>query len=175
MNEHHLVTGCAGFIGSHLCDRLVAGGITISGVDDLSLGSRKNLLQLEGQDRFQFLEGDLSAEEGARAAFATAVTRFGPVTQVWHMAANSDIAAGTSDPGIDFRRTLATTYHTLNAAREHRVGRWAFASTSAVYGERADLLTEDSGPLLPISNYGANKLASEALISAAVESNLERA
>lgn len=175
MNEHHLVTGCAGFIGSHLCDRLMADGITVSGVDDLSLGIRKNLRQLEGQDRFHFLEGDLSAEAGARSSFAAAVNRFGPITQVWHLAANSDIAAGTGDPGIDFRRTLATTYHALNAAREHRVGSWAFASTSAVYGERADLLTEDSGPLLPISNYGANKLASEALISAAVEAYLERA
>jgi UDP-glucose 4-epimerase len=93
---------------------------------------------------------------------------------VWHLAANSDIAAGVADASVDFRKTLCTTYATLEASKVVGVKRIAFASTSAVYGERCDLLTEESGPLLPISNYGAAKLASEAMLSAAVESHLER-
>jgi UDP-glucose 4-epimerase len=175
MREHHLITGGAGFIGSHLSDRLLASGVAVSVADDFSLGTRGNVAHLSGRPDFRLWEGDLSREDEARRVFAEAVAAAGPIHQVWHLAANSDIAAGTTDPGIDFRRTLATTFHTLGAAREQGIRRLAFASTSAIYGERSDLLTEDSGPLLPISNYGASKLASEALISAGVESHLERA
>ena len=84
-----------------------------------------------------------------------------------------DIAAGVEKSEIDFQRTLQTTYSVIEAARDLGVKKIAFSSTSAVYGERDDLLTEDSGPLLPISNYGATKLASEAFLSAAAESFLD--
>ena len=77
-------------------------------------------------------------------------------------------------PRSIIQRTLQTTFAMLEAAKIHGIKHIAFASTSAVYGERDDLLTEDSGPLLPISNYGATKLASEALLSAAAETFLER-
>jgi UDP-glucose 4-epimerase len=98
-----------------------------------------------------------------------------PFEAVWHLAANSDISAGVADPGIDLQDTFLTTFHTLKIARELGIPRFAFASTSAVYGDRETLLEEDSGPMLPISNYGAMKLASEASISAAVESGLQQA
>jgi UDP-glucose 4-epimerase len=92
------------------------------------------------------------------------------------MAANSDIPAGIGDAGIDLRDTFMTTFNTLEVMKKHRIPVMAFASTSAVYGDLGDtLLTEDIGPLFPISNYGAMKLASEALISASVESFLEKA
>ena len=91
----------------------------------------------------------------------------GPPDIIWHLAANSDIAAGGDDPAIDFVRTLGTTYATLQAAAAIGARAIAFASSSAVYGRARDqVLTEDPGPLLPISNYGAAKLASEALLSA---------
>src|SRR6266851_1206428 len=83
-------------------------------------------------------------------------------------------AAGFIDPAIDFRRTLQTTFAVIEAARAEGIRHIAFASTSAVYGERDNVLTEDSGPFLPISNYGATKLASEALLSAAAEIFLDR-
>ena len=89
------------------------------------------------------------------------------------MAANSDIGAGVKDLSIDFRRTLQTTYAVMEAAQSCDVRNIAFASSSAIYGYRDDVLTEESGPLLPISNYGAAKLASEALLSAAAESYLD--
>ncbi len=91
------------------------------------------------------------------------------------MAANSDIRAGVADPDVDFRDTFHTTYNLLRLMREHKIPRLAFASTSAIYGDLKQKLTEDIGPLFPISNYGAMKLASEAAISAAAESFLERA
>jgi UDP-glucose 4-epimerase len=91
------------------------------------------------------------------------------------MVANSDIAAGVADPNVDLKDTFLSTFNLLAAMREARIRTIAFASTSAVYGVHEQTLEETTGPLFPISNYGAMKLASEALISAAVESYLERA
>jgi UDP-glucose 4-epimerase len=84
------------------------------------------------------------------------------------MVANSDIGAGVADPNVDLRDTFLTTFNLLQAMREAGIGKIAFASTSAVYGVHDAVLEENTGPLFPISNYGAMKLASEALISAAV-------
>ncbi len=92
------------------------------------------------------------------------------------MAANSDIPAGIKDANIDLRDTFMTTFNTLQLMNEFGVGTIVFASSSAIYGDLGGRpLTEDVGPLLPISNYGAMKLASEAAISAAAESHLLRA
>jgi UDP-glucose 4-epimerase len=143
-------------------------------VDDLSLGRLEHLHHARRCSCFRFLESDLSHPEQAIECFRTAAEWGGTPEIVWHLAANSDIAAGVADASIDYQRTLQTTYAVIQAAKSEGVKKIAFASTSAVYGERDDLLTEDSGPLLPISNYGATKLASEALLSAAAEMFLER-
>jgi UDP-glucose 4-epimerase len=174
MSEHHFITGAAGFIASQLADQLLKNGARVCGADDLSLGRLSHLSTALGSERFGFFETDLSRPEKAEEALRLAIERFGPVTLVWHLAANSDIAAGVANPNVDYSRTLGTTQAILEASRLRGVRRIAFASTSAVYGERSDLLTEESGPLLPISNYGAAKLASEALLSAAAETFLER-
>ena len=171
---HHFVTGVAGFIGSQLADRLLEGGDRVSGVDDFSLGRPEHLGHARLSPCFRFFEGDISHPEQAIACLLTASEWGGMPDIVWHLAANSDIAAGVANAAIDFKRTLQTTFAVLEAAQSVGVKKIAFASTSAVYGERDDLLTENSGPLLPISNYGATKLASEALLSAAAESFLER-
>ena len=97
------------------------------------------------------------------------------ISEVWHLAANSEIPAGVRDPKVDLRNTFMTTFNTLLLMKELKVPVIAFASTSAVYGEHLGLLSETTGPLLPISNYGAMKLAAEGLISAAVEAYLEQA
>jgi UDP-glucose 4-epimerase len=91
------------------------------------------------------------------------------------MAANSDIRAGVTDPDVDLNCTFLTTHNLLKVMREHGIPQLAFASTSAIYGVHPGLLHESIGPLFPISNYGAMKLASEAAISAAVEAHLKRA
>lgn len=171
---HHFITGIAGFIGSQLADALLASGHRVSGIDDLSLGRRAFLHDAGKSALFRFSVADCSSPDAAEAALAQACDWGGTPDLVWHLAANSDIAAGVADLGIDYARTVGTTFGLLQAARACGVTRIAFASTSAVYGERDGLLTEDSGPLLPISNYGATKLASEALLSAAAESFLER-
>jgi UDP-glucose 4-epimerase len=171
---HHFVTGVAGFVGSHLADCLLEGGDHVSGVDDFSLGRSEHLDHARLSPRFCFWERDISRPEQAIECLRAAVEWGGIPDIVWHLAANSDIAAGVADASIDFKRTLQTTFAVVEAAKSGGVKKIAFASTSAVYGERDDLLTENSGPLLPISNYGATKLASEALLSAAAETFVER-
>ena len=172
---HHFITGVAGFIGSHLADSLLADGHRVSGMDDFSLGRREFLAQARTNGVFHLVDGDCSVSDNVRDALSVVTAWGGAPDLVWHMAANSDIAAGASDAALDFRRTLQTTSATLDGARAAGVRRFAFASSSAVYGERDDFLTEDSGPLLPISNYGAAKLGSEGLVSAAAENVLESA
>ena len=165
-----LVTGAAGFVGSHLVDALLARGHRVVGVDNLSLGTRDNLRGVMGHPEFALIECDISTE-----SFVHTFDPGLPIDWVWHMAANSDIPAGVDDPDVDFKDTFLTTFRVLAWMRKNNVPRLAFASTSAVYGVRDEPITEDSGPMLPISNYGAMKLASEGCISAAAEAWLERA
>ncbi|MFT8246076.1 SDR family NAD(P)-dependent oxidoreductase [Roseomonas sp. BN140053] len=155
-----LVTGGAGFIASHLCDRLVARGHGVVAVDNLSLGRRAHLAQLDGLPGFRFAEMDVADAPQLRALFEAE-----SFDAVFHMAANSDIARSHADPETDFGNTLRTTYSVLEAMRRNGVGQLVFASTSAIYGEVQGRVREDHGPLLPISHYGAAKLASEAFIS----------
>ncbi len=164
------MTGAAGFIGSHLTDRLLQQELSVIGIDNFSRGTRANLQQAFTNPRFRFVEMDLSNISDLRSIFAGS-----QVGTVWHMVANSDIAAGVADPTIDLRDTFLTTFNLLLVMREAGLKNLAFASTSAVYGVHPGALKETTGPLFPISNYGAMKLASEAVISAAVESFLEHA
>jgi UDP-glucose 4-epimerase len=170
---HHFVTGSAGFIGSHLIDRLLESGARVSGVDDFSLGRPENLASAQKSQSFTFYESDISCVQSATECLRAASGWGGAPDIIWHLAANSDIAAGVADASIDFKRTLQTTFAVLEAAKIGHVKKIAFASSSAIYGELEEPLRENSGPLLPTSNYGATKLASEALLSAACESFLE--
>jgi UDP-glucose 4-epimerase len=169
----HLITGVAGFVGSLLADALLADGETVAGVDDFSLGRLEHLADARRKPAFSFVTADLAAPGKAETAFH-ALSPEGPPDIVWHLAANSDIAAGVADPEIDYRRTFGTTLAVARAAKDVGAMALAFASSSAVYGEREGELDEDAGPLLPISSYGAAKLASEAVLSAAAETTLER-
>ncbi len=171
---HHFITGAAGFIGSQLTDALLADGQCVTGVDDLSLGQLAYLDSARLSSSFLFQERDISDPANAIECLEAAAAWGGRPDIIWHLAANSDIAAGISDASVDFTRTLRTTFAVLEGARAVSVKQVAFASTSAVYGERDDVLGESSGPLLPISMYGATKLASEALLSAAAETHLDR-
>jgi UDP-glucose 4-epimerase len=169
-----LVTGSAGFIGSHLVDRLLASGSRVIGIDNMVLGTRANLARALDSPHFVFKEADLN-DYKACLEFLKAQADSGPIETVWHMAANSDIQAGGLNPDVDLQRTFLTTYQTLKMMQELGIPQMAFASTSAIYGECEGALREDSGPLFPISTYGAMKLASEGIISAALERFLKRA
>ena len=169
-----LVTGAAGFVGSHLVDQLLERGATVVGLDNMKLGRRSNLDVALKNARFTFHEIDIN-DLSRCGEVIVRESRSKPFDVVWHMAANSDIRAGVADAEVDFRDTFLTTHNILKMMRERSIPNLAFASTSAIYGSQAGSLHEDLGPLFPISNYGAMKLASEAAISAAVEAFLARA
>ena len=156
-----LVTGGAGFIGSHLCDALIARGHQITVVDNLVLGRKENIRHLTVCPQFKFVEADILDAEAMHQVFED-----GKFEMVYHLAANSDIQKGGKDPMVDYQLTFNTTFQILQLMKEFGVKKFFFASTSAIYGETYDVLNEDYGPLKPVSNYGAGKLASEAFISA---------
>jgi UDP-glucose 4-epimerase len=155
-----LVTGAAGFIGSHLCDRLIERGLEVYAIDNLHLGTFRNLIQLTGHPTFRFENLDILDRNKLNAVFTT--VRF---DAVFHLAANSDIAAGNLDVNLDLNLNCLATVALLEAMRNCGVKRFFFASTSAVFGGFEGAISENDGPLQPISFYGASKLAAEAYIS----------
>ena len=152
-----LVTGGAGFIGSHAVEALVAAGAKVTVLDDLSAGQRDSLAAVEG--RIVFVEGDAGDRD--------LLDRLLPgMASVWHLAANPEVRTGETDPAGHYEQNVAVTFRLLEAMRHHAVKHLAFTSTSTVYGRAAVLPTPETyGPLLPISVYGACKLACEALIA----------
>jgi UDP-glucose 4-epimerase len=156
-----LVTGGAGFIGSHLCDELIVHGYHLIVIDNLVLGREENIVHLFTHSNFKFIKGDILDNE-----FINTVFKENRFDVIFHMAANSDIQKGGLNPLVDYELTFMTTFNVLQCMKKYNVKQLVFASTSAIYGETTDLLSEDYGPLHPVSNYGASKLASEAFISA---------
>lgn len=172
-----LITGVAGFIGSNLARIFLSKGESVVGLDNFCRGTSGNIASLKNDSAFTFCEVDLSDLTAYRSCISAYLKEANQtISQVWHLAANSDIPAGIGDAAIDLRDTFMTTFNTLEVMKQQRIPSIAFASTSAVYGDLGNtVLTENIGPLFPISNYGAMKLACEAMISAAVESFLQKA
>lgn len=169
-----VVVGGAGFIGSNLVMRLLAEGIKVIVMDNFSAGRHRYLDKFKDHPNLKLIEVDISIRTQCRDAFNLA-SHNGSIYEIWHMAANSDISAGVSNPNIDLKDTFLTTFELLLSAEEHEISNFHFASSSAIYGDLGSaVLKEDIGPLLPISNYGAMKLASEAQLSAAAEKFLTR-
>jgi UDP-glucose 4-epimerase len=153
------VTGGAGFIGSHLVDRLIEKGSKITVFDNLSSGKLQFIEHhLENPD-FTLIKGDLLDQEAIEAACRN-------IDIVCHVAANPDVRLGATDTRVHLDQNILATYNLLEAMRKNSVKEIAFTSTSTVYGEASVMPTpEDYGPLIPISLYGASKLACEALIT----------
>jgi UDP-glucose 4-epimerase len=169
-----IIAGGAGFIGVNLAKKLLSLGHVVVIGDNLSLGSKKNIEQCVSTNLDNFIHIDLSSPEGAISLLEFCLKRHGRIDEVWHLAANSDIPAGVDNPLVDLKDTFMTTFWLLDACKKFGVKKFNFASSSAVYGDWGEVpLSEVLGPLSPISNYGAMKLASEAQICAARESFLD--
>lgn len=156
-----VVTGGAGFIGSHVVDRLLQDGHQVLALDNFTLGTRKHFEHHLGNTNFEFMEVDVSQEERVSRIFK----EFRPEC-VFHLAANSDIGAGSYDAEVDLKNTFETTISVLEAMQKNNVKQIIFASTSAIYGQTEGAISENAGPLMPQSNYGAAKLAAEGFIFA---------
>ncbi|MCD6592647.1 NAD-dependent epimerase/dehydratase family protein, partial [Candidatus Bathyarchaeota archaeon] len=155
-----LVTGGAGFIGSHLVDALMMSGARVRVIDNLSGGTLDNIKRWIGEDSFEFIKGDLLNDRDLRGAINGCEV-------IFHLAANPEVKLGFSSPHIHFEQNVVATYRLLERLRNSEtLDLLIFTSSSTVYGDAEEIPTsEDYGPLKPISVYGAAKLASEALIS----------
>ena len=157
-----MVVGGAGFIGSHLCDALLANGHKVVCVDNFSLGTKENIRHLQKNDKFTLYETDAADKNALDEVFDKTKPEI-----VYHLAANSDIQASAVNPDVEYRNTYTPTYNVLYCMRKYGIKKLFFASTSAVYGDKRDVILDENTPnLSPISYYGAAKLGSEALISA---------
>lgn len=156
-----MVIGGAGFIGSHLCDALLAEGNSVVCVDNFFIGTKENIDHLTDNPNFKLYQRDASILEELEPVFSEEKPDY-----VFHLAANSDIQASAQNPMIEYKNTYSTTFCILEAMRLHEVKKLFFASTSAVYGEQMGVeVSEDAVALKPISYYGGAKLGSEGIIS----------
>jgi UDP-glucose 4-epimerase len=157
------VTGCAGFIGSNLVDRLLQEGHQVIGFDNFSTGFDEFLATAKQSPHFKLVIGDLLDKEAVTQAMQKADV-------VLHMAANADVRFGTHHPHKDLEQNVIATFHVLEAMRQHQIKKIAFASTGSIYGEAALIPTPEEAPFpVQTSLYGASKLAAEGLIQAYCE------
>jgi UDP-glucose 4-epimerase len=156
-----LVVGGAGFIGSHLVERLLERG-QVTVFDNLSVGQRSFLSGALASGRCELVEGDALDVEALTRAAAGHHTLF-------HLAANPEARWGLDNPRLDLEQGTIATHNALEAARRAGVTRFVLASSGTVYGDTAEPCAEGDLGHLPISLYGASKLAGEALVSAYVE------
>jgi len=158
-----IVTGCAGFIGSSLVDRLLADGHQVTGIDNFSTGQRRFLEGALVHPNFRLVEIDLLDLDSLKLAFDGG-------EMVFHLAANADVRFGTEHPRRDLEQNTIATYNVLEAMRANDIKRIAFSSTGSVYGEAAVIPTPENAPFpVQTSLYGASKLACEGLIAAYCE------
>ncbi|TAJ44222.1 NAD-dependent epimerase/dehydratase family protein [Methanofollis fontis] len=154
-----IVTGGAGFIGSHTVDVLAGRGDEVVVIDNLSAGSTDNIAEHLKSGTVRLVQADL-LDDGWQAILDGA-------DRVYHIAADPDVRGSAQAPGGQVQNNIVATQRVLDAMREHSVPELVFTSTSTVYGEAKTIPTpEHYTPMYPISVYGASKLACEALISA---------
>ena len=157
-----LVTGAAGFIGSHLVDTLLARGDEVLGVDNFNTYydpaiKRRNLSQAEGMDRFSLSEIDICDEAALRGAFET----FQPEVVV-HLAARAGVRPSLQDPNLYHRVNVIGGQHILDACRDFKTSHLVFASSSSVYGGSKEVPFRETDPVMtPVSPYAATKRMNE--------------
>jgi len=154
-----LVTGGAGFIGSHLVDRLVNDGWRVRVIDNLSTGRLENLAQYRGNLGVEVMVGDLKDPE-------TCLRAVKGVDVVFHFAANPEVRVSAIEPKTHFGENIVATFNLLEAMRKRDIKELVFASSSSVYGEPSEIPVDENAPMRPVSVYGASKASCENLIHA---------
>ena len=154
-----LVTGGAGFIGSHVVDRLVNEGFRVRVVDNLSSGRLVNIKRHIDSSAIELVVGDLKDPE-------VALRVVDGVDTVFHYAANPEVRVSTTNPEVHFNENIVATFNLLEAMRRRNVGELVFASSSSVYGEPLEIPVGEDAPVKPVSVYGASKASCENLIHA---------
>ena len=163
MGKHYIVTGCAGFIGSNIVDRLLAMGHEIIGVDNFSTGQHRFLEGALKNPAFRLIEGDIM-----NLLELTEWFRGGDC--VIHLSANADVRFGLEHPQRDLEQNTVATFNVLEAMRANGIKTIAFASTGSVYGEAEIIPTPEEHPFpIQTSLYAASKLAGEGMISSYCE------
>lgn len=154
-----LVTGGAGFIGSHLVDSLLERGKAVRVFDNMSAGNELYLERWAGNEMFNFIKGDLTKPSEVNYILEGCDT-------IYHLAANPEVRSWLASPDDQFKQNVEATFNLLEDIRKNGgINLLVFTSTSTVYGEATKIPTPETyAPLKPISNYGASKLAAEAMI-----------
>lgn len=158
-NNAVIITGGAGFIGSHLTARVLREGQIVTVLDNFSSGKPENLKHLRDPS-LTILQEDLKKPKQLEQVISQS-------EYIYHFAANPEVRVGETDPKVHFEENILATFNLLEAIRQARARKIVvFASTSTVYGDASEIPTpENYGPLIPISTYGASKLACEAMIA----------
>ena len=157
------ITGCAGFVGSSLVDRLLTDGFSVVGWDNFSTGQPEFLVEAKKHPGFRLIKGDNLDLPALTAAMAGCDT-------VFHLAANADVRFGLNHPDRDLQQNTIATFNVLEAMRAKGVKRIAFASTGSVYGEAPVIPTPEDAPFpVQTSLYAVSKLSGEGFIEAYCE------
>jgi UDP-glucose 4-epimerase len=154
-----VVTGGAGFIGSHTVDQLIDAGHHVVVLDDFRTGKRANLAHHAGRDQLDVVVCDVS--HGIFAALAPLTAKHGPVERIVHLAAQVSVVHSVANPLVDMQVNYGGTLHVLEYARAIGVAKVVFASSAAVYGDVTTMPIGEEAPTRPVSPYGIDKLASE--------------
>ena len=157
-----LITGCSGFIGSHMCDQLLKKKIKIVGLDNLSTGNKKFLIEAKKNRNFKFYKVDLLKNNIDKY--------FDGIDTVFHFAANADVRYGLSNRKKDIEQNILVTQKILESMVKKKIKKLIFSSTGSVYGETKQIPTKENAPFpLQTSLYGASKVSAEGIISAYCE------
>ena len=157
--ETIVVTGGAGFIGSHVVDHFLDAGNRVVVLDNFSTGKRANLARWADHEHLHVVVCDVA--HGIFAALAQITHMHGPVARIVHLAAQVSVVHSVQNPLVDMQVNYGGTLHVLEYARAHGVKKVAFASSAAVYGDVATMPVPEDAPCQPLSPYGIDKLASE--------------
>ena len=161
-----LITGVAGMVGSSLLSKLIKRkDVFIVGIDNFTLGKKNNIRQFLKKKNFKFF--NLDASKKFKNNYLSTILNKRELSEIWLLAANSDIASGVKNPNVDFKNTFLSTYNFLNNINKflNKNTKIIFASSSAIYGSVRGVIYENTSPLKPESNYGSMKAACENFIS----------